>query len=244
MPRVLIGSIADMRKSISRAALLVKVTASRPCGLTCPVWISQAMRVVSTRVLPEPAPARISADWWGSVTASSCCGLRPSRSDMPNSDRNAVAIPDYKLTTRPGFARLSAFDDQFADHRRQQELHRILHFRAGCHDRIGTGQERILDHRQKVGHVQMLRVGQADDDKAFLGQGYGARDERVGRIHGGDALEIHMGARELRRDVMYVVVHAPQNGLCHGLYRIATALHVAMYFLYPLQVDRRCHADQ
>jgi hypothetical protein len=37
MPRVLIGSIAEMRVSISFAALLVKVTASRPCGLTCPV---------------------------------------------------------------------------------------------------------------------------------------------------------------------------------------------------------------
>ena len=50
-----------------------------PCGLTCPVWISHATRVVSTRVLPLPAPARISADWCGSVTASSCCSLRPER---------------------------------------------------------------------------------------------------------------------------------------------------------------------
>ena len=62
MPRVLIGSMAEMRVSISFAALLVNVTASRPCGLTCPVWMSHAMRVVSTRVLPLPAPARISAD--------------------------------------------------------------------------------------------------------------------------------------------------------------------------------------
>ena len=62
MPRVLIGSMAEMRVSISFAALLVKVTARSPIGLTCPVWISHAMRVVSTRVLPLPAPARISAD--------------------------------------------------------------------------------------------------------------------------------------------------------------------------------------
>src|ERR1700687_4023950 len=80
MPRVLIGSIELMRASISFAALLVKVTAKRPAGLTCPVWISQAMRVVSTRVLPLPAPARISADWLGRVTAASCSGLRFSRS--------------------------------------------------------------------------------------------------------------------------------------------------------------------
>src|SRR5437899_3491501 len=76
MPRVLIGSIAEMRVSISRAALLVKVTARMPLGLTLPVWISQAIRVVRTRVFPEPAPARISADWSGRVTAASCSGLR------------------------------------------------------------------------------------------------------------------------------------------------------------------------
>ena len=35
-------------------------------GLTCPVWIRYAMRVVSTRVLPDPAPARISAFSWPS----------------------------------------------------------------------------------------------------------------------------------------------------------------------------------
>src|SRR2546427_887730 len=79
MPGVLLGSIAEMRVSISLAALLVKVTARTPLGLTFPVWMSQAMRVVRTRVLPEPAPARISADWSGRVTAASCSGLRLSR---------------------------------------------------------------------------------------------------------------------------------------------------------------------
>src|SRR4051812_42897266 len=53
-----------------------------PAGDTCPVWISQAMRVVSTRVLPEPAPARIRALWDGSVTAANCSGLRLSRRFM------------------------------------------------------------------------------------------------------------------------------------------------------------------
>jgi hypothetical protein len=58
------------RVSISFAALLVKVTAMRPMGETWPVWISQAMRVVSTRVLPEPAPASTRAEP-GAVTAAS-----------------------------------------------------------------------------------------------------------------------------------------------------------------------------
>ncbi len=80
MPRTLTGNIADSRVSISLAALLVKVTASTPPGETCPVAISQAMRVVSTRVLPDPAPARISAGSAGSVTAASCSGFRFSSS--------------------------------------------------------------------------------------------------------------------------------------------------------------------
>ena len=77
------GNIALRRSIISLAALLVKVTAKTPMGETCPVWISQAIRVVRTRVLPLPAPAKIMADWaWpfsltgGRVTASRCSGLR------------------------------------------------------------------------------------------------------------------------------------------------------------------------
>ncbi len=82
MPRTFNGSMAVSRATISLAALLVKVTASTPPGETCPVCSSQAMRVVSTRVLPEPAPARISACSGGRVTAARCSGLRPARMGM------------------------------------------------------------------------------------------------------------------------------------------------------------------
>jgi hypothetical protein len=83
MPRVLIGSIDDSRVCISLAALLVKVTARMPAGDTRPFWISQAIRVVSTRVLPLPAPARIRAGSSGRVTAASCSALRlASRLDI------------------------------------------------------------------------------------------------------------------------------------------------------------------
>jgi hypothetical protein len=82
MPRTFTGSMLVRRVSISLAALLVKVTASTPPGDTCPVCSSQAMRVVSTRVLPEPAPARISACSGGRVTAAFCSALSPaSRGD-------------------------------------------------------------------------------------------------------------------------------------------------------------------
>jgi hypothetical protein len=63
--------------SISLAALLVNVTAKMPPGDTCPVCMSHAMRVVSTRVLPEPAPAKMRACACGSVTAAACSLLRP-----------------------------------------------------------------------------------------------------------------------------------------------------------------------
>ena len=40
----------------------MNVTARIDSGVACPVASSHAMRVVSTRVLPLPAPARISAE--------------------------------------------------------------------------------------------------------------------------------------------------------------------------------------
>jgi len=79
MPRTLTGSIAESLPSISLAALLVKVTAKRPCGLTWPVETSQAIRVVKTLVLPLPAPAKINADWAGNVTAARCSGFKRSK---------------------------------------------------------------------------------------------------------------------------------------------------------------------
>src|SRR5438045_1666868 len=76
---MLSGVRMESRVLISLAALLVKVTASTDKGLACPVASSQAIRVVRTRVLPLPAPARISAEACGKVTAASCSGLRFSR---------------------------------------------------------------------------------------------------------------------------------------------------------------------
>ena len=84
MARVFTGSMADRRACISLAALLVKVTAMMPAGDACPVCSSQAMRVVNTRVLPEPAPARISAGPGGAVTAANCSGFSPaSKGEWP-----------------------------------------------------------------------------------------------------------------------------------------------------------------
>ena len=53
--------MAPTRSRISRAALLVKVTASTWLGKARPVSRMWAKRVVSTRVLPVPAPASTSS---------------------------------------------------------------------------------------------------------------------------------------------------------------------------------------
>src|SRR5438067_2012596 len=69
-------SRAATRERISRAALLVKVTASRRSGQTLRRAIRSAMRVVRTRVLPLPAPAKINSGPSACSAASRCCGLR------------------------------------------------------------------------------------------------------------------------------------------------------------------------
>ena len=68
-----------MRSFISRAALLVKVTARISDGRARPRLRIWAIRVVSTRVLPVPAPASTSTGPSSVSTASRCSGLRPAR---------------------------------------------------------------------------------------------------------------------------------------------------------------------
>ena len=70
--------LADAR-FISRAALLVKVTARISLGRARPVARMWAMRTVSTRVLPVPAPASTSTGPSSVSTAIRCSGLSPAR---------------------------------------------------------------------------------------------------------------------------------------------------------------------
>src|SRR4051794_20506785 len=71
-------SSSSTRSRISCAALLVKVIARISPGRATPEWISHAIRCVSTRVLPEPAPARTSSGPPGCSTASRWGSFRPS----------------------------------------------------------------------------------------------------------------------------------------------------------------------
>jgi len=63
-----------MRRRISSAALLVKVTARMSEG-GMPRSMRRAIRWVTTRVLPEPAPARTRRGPSTWATASCCWGL-------------------------------------------------------------------------------------------------------------------------------------------------------------------------
>ena len=78
---------ASTRSFISEAALLVKVIDMTPPGCTPRSASNQAMRWVSTRVLPEPAPATISSGEPAWTTASRWRGLSPSSSAAPRAVR-------------------------------------------------------------------------------------------------------------------------------------------------------------
>ena len=69
---------SSTRSFISAAALLVKVMARIEPGCALRSEIVQAMRRVSTRVLPEPAPATTSSGAPACTTAARWGSLRPS----------------------------------------------------------------------------------------------------------------------------------------------------------------------
>src|SRR5579875_2058720 len=69
---------AATRSFISPAALFVKVIARIWYGVTSRSASRYAMRWVSTRVLPDPAPATMSSGPPWCTTAARCCGLSPA----------------------------------------------------------------------------------------------------------------------------------------------------------------------
>ena len=79
MPSAAGPAMRATRSFISREALLVKVTAKISCARASPSATMCAMRVVSTRVLPVPAPASTSTGPSVASTAERCSGLSPSR---------------------------------------------------------------------------------------------------------------------------------------------------------------------
>ena len=85
---------ASTRSFISAAALLVKVIAMISPGCTCRSASSQPIRWVSTRVLPDPAPATISSGDPACATASTWRGFNPSSSAAPRAVRGVTEVSD------------------------------------------------------------------------------------------------------------------------------------------------------
>ena len=76
-PPIFAPTIRTTRSRISAAALLVKVIARIERAST-PRSRSRAMRVVTTRVLPDPAPAKTSMGPRSCSTAFCCAALSDS----------------------------------------------------------------------------------------------------------------------------------------------------------------------
>src|SRR5580698_5378136 len=93
MPSTTPPTMSPTRVFISRAALLVKVTAKISPGRARPVARMWAMRTVSTRVLPVPAPASTSTGPSSVSTASRCSGLSPVRYGAPAACARAAIPP-------------------------------------------------------------------------------------------------------------------------------------------------------
>src|SRR5215471_5254815 len=81
------------RLAISDAALLVNVTARIESGCTPTPSIKCAIRYVMTRVLPLPAPARISTGPSVVSTASRCCGFSLDRYEDKFQDTRKAGSP-------------------------------------------------------------------------------------------------------------------------------------------------------
>ena len=92
----------ETRSRISSAALLVKVIARIWFGCARPVASSQAIRCVRARVLPDPAPARISSGPSPKVTASRCGPLRPASRRSTWSAPASIGAPGVSSAASSG----------------------------------------------------------------------------------------------------------------------------------------------
>jgi hypothetical protein len=91
-----------------------------------------------------------------------------------------------------------------------------------------------------------MPLGLANRMTTMLSSGAGnfTRNERVGCVHTGHALEVHMRMRKLRTNVVHVVGHAAQDRVGDGFGGITALGFVAPEFLNPLEIDDRHHANQ
>src|SRR5690348_7914202 len=133
---------------------------------------------------------------------------------------------------------------ELPDHRREDELHGERHLPARADNGIGPRHEGLREHRQQIGEIDAARIAEADDQHALVWARHVARDERVRGIDCRHSLEIYVGSRELRADVVHVVGHPPEDRINDRLLRVAAMLLVAVQLLDPFEIDDRYDADE
>src|SRR5579872_1305436 len=151
MPVTSEPSSDSTRARISSAALLVNVTASTSFGFAWPSPTRYAMRLVITRVLPEPAPARISSGPLRWRTASRCSGLRLSRNCKPlfysDALREVPALIDVAAAADGDVVR-EQLERQHHDDRRQQ-FGRPRHLQDDVGRGIENGPQLVVAARRQ-----------------------------------------------------------------------------------------------
>ena len=75
---------------------LIRGSTDRTLDTVLVVSGAAVIAVCALPFAPLPAPASISADWCGSVTASSCGSLRPVRKEGDDMNDVSVGTSDYK----------------------------------------------------------------------------------------------------------------------------------------------------
>src|SRR5436190_19212468 len=181
---------APTRVFISSAALLVKVMARISNGLIPWSRIRWAMRCVSTRVLPDPAPATMSSGPSVWVTASAWTGLSPARSGSSDGlMRHPNLLGAYD--TRIGSAEV---DLGGGDHRGG-----AIGGRLEGPVEVGVGDHGIHGWRAPLGEV-LGGMGVADEG-GVVAAGEGAVERRPHariRLRPRDDQPTHAPGRQLR----------------------------------------------
>src|SRR6478735_8871931 len=157
MIRARLPTRASTRSFISAAALLVKVIARIEPGCALRSLISQAMRRVRTRVLPEPAPATTSSGAPACVTAARWGSLRPSRSGWSRCSKRAwSAGASMGLMSAPAYA--PGATDRSAPVWAGSEPGRgPVGARSGVHRRPEDRHRDVGDRQREQAEVEALR---------------------------------------------------------------------------------------
>src|SRR5687767_8892030 len=184
---------ARIRSVISLAALLVKVKARMPEAGTPPSPRRWAIRRVSTRVLPEPAPAMtrsgpspwVTAACWASLRSVATVVTLARRLELGGQREVVLGLAPAIQVVRPGHVELEQQVAQVRARSHPGRQHEVL---GGPHpgDRVLVGQAQVLvvdpDHAG-VGEGGPAQVEEAERNRADHAE---RRDEGEAELHVGE----------------------------------------------------------